>query len=53
MTAPHRAALNQKSDRLLWVWGDCDALTLLLLCQNYMTLCVRIGKFDRLKTSCF
>ena len=24
-------------------------LTLLLLCQNYMSLCVRIGKIDRLE----
>ena len=25
-------------------------VTLLQLCQNYMTLCVRIGKIDRLKS---
>src|SRR5215471_20713897 len=29
--------------------GRTDSLTLLLLCQNYMTLCVRIGKIDRLR----
>ena len=28
-----------------------DPLTLPQLCQNYMTLCVRIGKIDRLETA--
>jgi len=31
------------------VFAFARPVTLLLLCQNYMTLCVRIGKIDRLR----
>jgi len=31
------------------ILGPTDSLTLLQLCQNYMTLCVRIGKIDGLE----
>jgi hypothetical protein len=46
VAAAHQNLFNGRIETTL---GRRDSLTLPQLCQNYMTLCVRIGKIDRLR----
>ena len=43
------ASQNLFNGRFETALGREGSLTLPQLCQNYMTLCVRIGKIDRLR----
>ena len=43
------ASQNLFNGRVETALGEAGSLTLLQLCQNYMTLCVRIGKIARLR----
>ena len=42
------ASQNMFNGRVQTALGRAGSLTLLQLCQNYLTLCVRIGKIDGL-----